>query len=69
VLCGLPGLILKFMNPAVLDGTGCATVEELSGSPLWEEVARREVRAFSVRYPRVRVVIVDRGGRVIAESP
>jgi cobalt-precorrin-5B (C1)-methyltransferase len=68
-ICGLPGLILKFMNPDVLAGTGCATVEELSGSPLWEEVARRELRAFCARYPRVRVVIVDRGGRVIAESP
>ena len=49
------------MNPDVLGGTVCATVEERSGSPLWEEVARRELRAFRVRYPRVRVVIVDRG--------
>jgi cobalt-precorrin-5B (C1)-methyltransferase len=69
VICGLPGLILKFMNPDVLEGTGCATVEELSATPLWEEVARREVSAFCLRYPRVRVVIVDRDGRVIGESP
>ncbi|MBA7474539.1 Cobalt-precorrin-5B C(1)-methyltransferase [subsurface metagenome] len=68
-ICGLPGLILKFMNPDVLKGTGCATVEELSATPLWEEVARREIAAFRVRYPRVRVVIVDRDGRVIGESP
>lgn len=69
VICGLPGLILKFMNPDVLEGTGCVTVEELSATPLWEAVARREFRAFQVRYPRVRVVIVDRDGRIIGESP
>ncbi len=69
VLCGLPGLILKFMNPDVLEGTGCATVEELSTTPLWEETARRELAAFRVRYPRVRVLIVDREGRVIGGSP
>ena len=68
-ICGLPGLILRFINPDVLDGTGCATVEELSESPLWGEVAHRELCAFSIRHPHIRVVIVDRGGRVIAESP
>lgn len=68
-ICGLPGLILKFMNPDVLEGTGCATVEELSATPLWEGIARRELAAFQARYPRIRVVIVDRGGRIIGESP
>ncbi|HQD26442.1 cobalt-precorrin-5B (C(1))-methyltransferase [Methanoculleus sp. DTU007] len=69
VICGLPGLIMKFMNPNVLEGTGCATVEELSTTSLWDEVARRELAAFRDRYPRVRVVIVDRSGRIIGESP
>ena len=69
VICGLPGLILKFMNPDVLEGTGCATVEELSMTPQWEEVARREIAAFQERYPRVRVVIVNRDGKVIGGSP
>ncbi|BBL67457.1 cobalt-precorrin-6A synthase [Methanoculleus chikugoensis] len=69
VICGLPGLILKFINPDVLEGTGCATVEELSATPLWEETVRRELVAFQSRYPRVRVVIVDRDGRIIGESP
>jgi cobalt-precorrin-5B (C1)-methyltransferase len=68
ILCGLPGLILKFMNPDVLVGTGCATVEELSATPLWEETASREIRAFRRCYPGIRVVIVDRSGRVIGES-
>ncbi|MFA7198157.1 MAG: cobalt-precorrin-5B (C(1))-methyltransferase [Methanoculleus sp.] len=69
VICGLPGLILKFINPDVLEGTGCATVEELSTTPLWGETVRRELAAFRTRHPRVRVTIVDRDGRVIGESP
>jgi cobalt-precorrin-5B (C1)-methyltransferase len=69
VICGLPGLVLKFINPDVLDGTGCATVEDLSATPQWKGVACRELRAFRVRYPRVRVVIVARDGSIIGESP
>ena len=69
VICGLPGLILKFMNPGVLEGTGCVTVEELSTSPQWEEVAGQEIAAFRERYPHIRVVIVNREGKVIEESP
>ncbi|HOI57754.1 MAG TPA: cobalt-precorrin-5B (C(1))-methyltransferase [Methanoculleus sp.] len=69
VICGLPGLILKFMNPDVLEGTGCATVEDLSATALWNEVVRRELRAFQAAHPDVRVVIVNRDGRIIGESP
>ncbi|MDV2481489.1 cobalt-precorrin-5B (C(1))-methyltransferase [Methanoculleus sp. Wushi-C6] len=69
VICGLPGLVLKFINPDVLDGTGCATVEELSATVLWKGIACRELAAFRALHPGVRVVIVDRGGRIIAESP
>ncbi len=69
VICGLPGLILKFMNPDVLDGTGYATVEELSVAPGWDEVARREIEAFRERYPHVRVVLVSRDGKIIGKSP
>ncbi|MDI6866444.1 cobalt-precorrin-5B (C(1))-methyltransferase [Methanoculleus sp.] len=69
IICGLPGLILRFMNPHILDGTGCATVEELLATSGGREVLRRELEAFRSRYPNVRVVIVDRSGRVIGESP
>jgi cobalt-precorrin-5B (C1)-methyltransferase len=68
ILCGLPGLILKFMNPRVLEGTGCATVEELSGTSRWEATVAQEIELFRERYPRVRVVIVNRDGRIIGES-
>lgn len=68
VLCGLPGLIMKFANPDILAGTGYATVEELSLSDGWREVALRELADFSRRHPGVRVVVVDRDGAIIGES-
>lgn len=68
ILCGLPALILKFINPGVLEGTGFRTVDELAASPSWTQVADREIEAFKKRMPRVRVVIVDRSGIVIGDS-
>ncbi|MDN7025140.1 cobalt-precorrin-5B (C(1))-methyltransferase [Methanoculleus sp. FWC-SCC1] len=68
VLCGLPGLIMKFINPDVLTGTGYVTVEDLSASPAWEEIMQRELAAFAERCPDVRVVLVGRDGRIIGES-
>ena len=68
ILCGLPALILKFMDPHILDGTGFGTVDELAASPSWTQIAGRAIRAFKKRMPGVRVVIVDRSGRVIGDS-
>lgn len=67
-ICGLPGLILKFMNPDVLDGTGYVTVEDLSMAPEWNEIAHREVTAFQKRHPNIQVVLVSRDGKVIWKS-
>lgn len=68
ILCGLPALILKFINPHILEGTGYATVDELSGSPCWQEILERELSACKERFPGVRVVIVDRNGRMAGDS-
>jgi cobalt-precorrin-5B (C1)-methyltransferase len=68
ILCGLPALILKFINPQVLDGTGYATVDELSASPRWKEIVRAELAAFKRAAPQVRVVIVDRNGAIVGDS-
>ena len=65
---GAAGLILKFINPDVLAGTGCATVEDLSATPLWEETVRRNLQRSVSATPH-QVVIVDRNGRIIGESP
>ncbi len=68
VLCGLPGLILRFIEPGILEGTGCATVEELALSPAWEHAVERALAAFGKRYPHVRVVLLARDGRILGES-
>lgn len=35
IICGLPALILKYINPSFLDGTGFQTVEEMISSPIF----------------------------------
>ncbi len=68
ILAGLPGLVLKFLFPSILEGTGCLTVEELSTRP---EFPRRMAHAFSIareKYPGLRVVILSRNGEILGDS-
>ncbi len=69
ILCGLPALILKYIEPHILDGTGYATVEELSASPVFLPVATTVLAAYKKECPFVKVVLVNRNGKIIAESP
>jgi len=69
VLCGLPALILKYLKPDILLGTGYATVEELSASPDFKRIAGEVLAAYKKQHPEVRVVLVNRNGTVIGESP
>lgn len=68
-LFGLPALVLKHLLPDPLAGTGCATVEELAVTPAFVPVAEAALGAARARYPGLRVVLIDRAGRVIAEGP
>jgi cobalt-precorrin-5B (C1)-methyltransferase len=69
ILCGLPGLILREINPGILEGTGCATVEELLARAGWEDVVKASLAAFHHGMPGVRVVLIDRSGRVLGGTP
>lgn len=69
ILCGLPALILRHINPHILDGTGFSTVEEYSVSPLYEKILHETLAGFKKERPAVHVVLVDRTGAVIGESP
>jgi len=69
ILCGLPALILRYINPQILDGTGYATVEEFAASPLFKPVMHDTLANFKKERPMVHVVLVDRQGAVIGESP
>lgn len=68
VLCGLPGLILKFIEPGIVDGTGCLTVEELSVRPEFEEKMAAAFQKARSRYPALRIVVVDRRGIILGDS-
>ena len=69
ILCGLPALILKYIEPHILDGTGYATVEELSASPAFLAVAAPVLTRYKKEHPPVKVVLVNRKGTIIGESP
>jgi len=69
VLCGLPALILKFLDPEILVGSGSRTVEELRASPEWEPRLEHALRRAKERYPELRVVIVDRDGTLVEGAP
>jgi cobalt-precorrin-5B (C1)-methyltransferase len=68
ILCGLPGLILKFIYPEILSGTGCATVEDLAGRPQFPERMQEAFHRGKRLYPRLRVVVIDRKGTVLGDS-
>lgn len=69
ILCGLPALILRHINPRILDGTGYSTVEELAVSPQFPALLATTLREFRQARPRVTVVLINREGAVIGESP
>lgn len=69
ILCGLPALILKFIEPHILEGTGYATVEELAASQKFLPVASPILAAYKKEHPRVKVILVNREGIIIGESP
>ncbi len=68
ILCGLPGLILKFFSPHILDGTGCLTVEELSAMAGFDRMVAGIFRNIRGEHPGLRVVILSREGRILGDS-
>jgi len=69
ILCGLPGLILKYMNPDFLLGTLYQTVEEMVPHPVFRSRMEKELHHFAEKWPDIKVVIVNRDGTVIGETP
>lgn len=68
ILSGLPGLVLKFLFPEILEGTGCLTVEELSQSPVFFEKMEQAFAIARTKYPFLRVVILSRNGEIVGDS-
>lgn len=68
ILCGLPGLILKAIDPTILDGTGYHTIEEYATSPNFDKTVRSLLASFKREMPQVRVVLVSRDGLILGDS-
>ena len=67
ILFGLPGLILKYIRPDILKGTGCSTVEELGATPGFPALVSDTLLNFRKDHPNVGVVIINRKGDVLGE--
>lgn len=68
VLCGLPGLILRYFNPDVATNRGFATVEELIASPAGGPALHEELNKIREAFPKTRVCIISREGTVIGDT-
>jgi cobalt-precorrin-5B (C1)-methyltransferase len=69
ILFGLPALILRYINPHILDGTEFSTVEEFAVSPAFHHTMNTCLREFREDHPSVKVILVNRNGAIIGESP
>ncbi len=56
ILFGLPALILRYINPHILEGTGFATIEEFSISQEFPATVQENLLRFKKEYPHIRVV-------------
>ena len=68
IICGLPGLVLKWGNPEMLEGSGYATVVEmLKKAP--EHVRLKEAFDMAIEKGKgARIVVIDRDGSVLMDS-
>ncbi|MDD1730127.1 MAG: cobalt-precorrin-5B (C(1))-methyltransferase [Methanospirillum sp.] len=69
IICGLPALILKFINPLFLEGSKFGSVEEMIGTPEFEKRAQLTLHRFCAEKPDVLVILLDREGRIIMKAP
>jgi cobalt-precorrin-5B (C1)-methyltransferase len=69
ILFGLPALILKYIKPDFLNGTGFLTVEEMSTSPGFADKVYNALLTFKQEHPYIHVVVVNRDGNIIGETP
>jgi len=68
ILCGLPALIMKFIDPDILKDTKYCTVEDMSVSQGWERIVRETFSKSKKKFPDLRVVLIDRNGVITGDS-
>ena len=68
IICGLPALVLKYINPQFLEGTGYSTVEELMSTDIFEPLMKSSFQTYKRAHPNIRVVVINREGQIIGDS-
>ncbi|NLV26122.1 MAG: cobalt-precorrin-5B (C(1))-methyltransferase [Methanomicrobiales archaeon] len=68
IICGLPALVLKYINPHFLDKTGFLTVEEMMSSDLFTPAMHTAFTNYKKEHPEIRVVVLSREGRMLGDS-
>ncbi|MGP8337330.1 MAG: cobalt-precorrin-5B (C(1))-methyltransferase [Methanosarcinaceae archaeon] len=68
VICGLPGLILKWGNPDILKDSGFATVSDMIINDLENERLLSAFEQTVIKSGGSRVVIINRSGTVLMDS-
>lgn len=67
-ICGLPALVLKYLNPKFLENTGFLTVEEMVSSEHFIPAMQSAFAMYKTEYPDIRIVIVNREGKILGDS-
>lgn len=68
VICGLPGLVLKWGNPDMLKDSGFATVVEMLDLDPENERLKQAFNMAVEKGKGARIVVVDRDGTVLMDS-
>jgi cobalt-precorrin-5B (C1)-methyltransferase len=68
IICGLPALVLKYINPHFLEKTGYETVEEFMMNDAFIPTMNFSLKSYKGNNPNIRVVIVNREGKIIGDS-
>ncbi|MBA1342735.1 MAG: Cobalt-precorrin-5B C(1)-methyltransferase [ANME-2 cluster archaeon] len=67
IVCGLPGLILKWIDPDVLSGSGSLTTQELIDRNPADARIDRTLAAAKEDAPGVRIVLLNRDGSILRD--
>ncbi|MCL7414970.1 MAG: cobalt-precorrin-5B (C(1))-methyltransferase [ANME-2 cluster archaeon] len=68
VMCGLPGLILKWAIPDVLNGTGFNTIQEMLENDPTNPIIDRALEAAVKKAGGARIVLLDRDGGIVRDT-
>ncbi|KKG09353.1 cobalt-precorrin-5B (C(1))-methyltransferase [Methanosarcina sp. 2.H.A.1B.4] len=68
IICGLPGLVLKWGNPEMLENSGYATVVEMLEKAPEHERLKEAFEMAVEKGKGARIVVIDRDGSVLMDS-